>query len=294
MAASPAYPALQQQEQAPPPVAFDQSTPSVAVIHEPQETQDGENYRDTPQRLGQVVGGGESSEQQQIMVYVEQQNNGYSYHSVDSQNPKELFSFKIRDHKINAFKCGGCSDSCVCCCHLQLTAYILLIIFILFNGYSIHNHINNRLYNIYGYKIYDYILCLYFGISLIINIFCLVGMIQCKSIFIRPQPYITLSYIIVTIVNIILKSIINGLELLYIQVFQMIVVTGFIIWFAWIFYTIYNWAWYFEHDGTFVNTMLKPPKKKSDDTTNTGSNATDTTRWQFMKYCDTLTKIVDI
>eukprot|EP01084_Bolivina_argentea_P027909 51858_1 len=86
MAASPAYPALQQQEQAPPPVAFDQSTPSVAVIHEPQETQDGENYRDTPQRLGQVVGGGESSEQQQIMVYVEQQNNGYSYHSVGNKN----------------------------------------------------------------------------------------------------------------------------------------------------------------------------------------------------------------
>eukprot|EP01083_Nonionella_stella_P022760 62929_1 len=179
--APPSYPALQQQEPAPPPAAFGNPPPATVVIHDPSAKKSpqapiggGESYKDTAQRTAQATpagGGGENNGQKQIIVYVQQnpypaqlQHGNYNrqYEQPRSNSPQDLFLFKIRDQNVNAF---GTGPNCVCCCHLQLAAYISLVLFVIFNGCGLQGRV------IRG-KIWDIIVAVYFAINIIINFIC--------------------------------------------------------------------------------------------------------------------------
>eukprot|EP00483_Globobulimina_turgida_P001998 UN02000 len=93
-----------------------------------------------------------------------------------------------------------------------------------------------------------------------INIVCFIGMLRCKSTWIRPQAWMCFSYIIVSIVNTIVSSVISH-EMQVISFFDLILTICFTIWVTWVFFRIYRWAYYFEHGGPYVDNMYKPPKK---------------------------------
>ena len=164
---------------------------------------------------------------------------------------------------MHAFSCGNGNDpnGCICCCHLQLAAYMILFISVLYNAMTMYTNATTGQWSQIDekYQFYDIILVIYHGITLIINILCFWGIKECTSNYILPQVYIVASYVIIIIVNTIIRF--KELTASGVQVFDGVLVLAICMWITWIYYKVYLWAYYFEHGGKYENDMVKPPGK---------------------------------
>mmetsp|Transcript_54894 Transcript_54894/g.49400 ORF Transcript_54894/g.49400 Transcript_54894/m.49400 type:complete len:367 (+) Transcript_54894:27-1127(+) len=268
----PAQPSSNQGQQQPVIIQVVQQSQQPIVIQAPPVTNGGETYQHVPTTSGPVYVpdgvGGEARRGNnrypgnQPAVYYDARGRHGGAAQVRSRmpttdSPREKLSIKIRDQRVNAFSLGD--GACTCCCHLQLAAYLLLFVFVFYNGFAGENYLNEGTYQWFDekYVIYDICLGIYSFINLIINIVCFVGISRCKSCLIYPQVIALISYLLVIIINTVIHFIEDYEATAFINVLEFIVV----LWFIFVFYRVYSWAYYFENGGVFDPNMFKPPKR---------------------------------